>query len=220
MIKDASRKGHNHAVALRKAMPQPISRKLLKQTVMTTVYGVTQYGAQEQIKRQLRAMDIVFENLFLGIWPGTPLQDLKKWFQGCAIHASKLHQTMQWETPLGLPQVNAFPPNFVHSLDSTHMMLTTLFCHKEGLTFAAVHDCFWTHACDVDKMNEICRDQFVALHEYPIIDNLSEFLIKTYVDELPISEEDKKMMSQRFIPHVVPGTLNIKDVRNSTYFFS
>jgi len=26
----------------------------------------------------------------------------------------------------------AFPPNYVHSLDSTHMMLTALECHKAG----------------------------------------------------------------------------------------
>jgi DNA-directed RNA polymerase len=41
---------------LRKAMPGPIARKTIKQTVMTTVYGVTNYGAMLQIKRQLRLL--------------------------------------------------------------------------------------------------------------------------------------------------------------------
>lgn len=31
-----------------------ISRKVVKQTVMTTVYGVTRYGARLQIAKQLR----------------------------------------------------------------------------------------------------------------------------------------------------------------------
>lgn len=52
-------------------------------------------------------------------------------------------------------QKGGFPPNFIHSLDSCHMMLTALFCQKEGLTFTSVHDSFWTHACDVDMMNKV-----------------------------------------------------------------
>lgn len=28
-------------------------------------------------------------------------------------------------------QRTAFPPNFVHSIDSTHMMLTALACHEQ-----------------------------------------------------------------------------------------
>lgn len=43
-------------------------------------------------------------------------------------------------------QRSAFPPNFIHSVDSSHMMLTAIGCHEAGLTFAGVHDSFWTHA--------------------------------------------------------------------------
>lgn len=32
--------------------------------------------------------------------------------------------------PDTVKQKNAFPPNFIHSLDSTHMMLTALHCHR------------------------------------------------------------------------------------------
>ena len=54
-----------------------------------------------------------------------------------------------------MKQKNAFPPNFVHSLDSSHMMLTSLHCEHAGLTFMSVHDCFWTHACTVATMNKV-----------------------------------------------------------------
>ena len=32
--------------------------------------------------------------------------------------------------PDTVKQKNAFPPNFIHSLDSTHMMLTSLNCYR------------------------------------------------------------------------------------------
>lgn len=57
-------------------------------------------------------------------------------------------------------QKGGFPPNFIHSLDSCHMMLTALYCQKQGLTFTSVHDSFWTHACDVDMMNKVL-DEFI-----------------------------------------------------------
>lgn len=41
------------------------------------------------------------------------------------------------------------------------MMFTALACRDENITFAAVHDSYWTHACDVDRMGEILREQFV-----------------------------------------------------------
>jgi DNA-directed RNA polymerase len=52
-------------------------------------------------------------------------------------------------------QRTAFPPNFVHSLDATHMLLTCLKMKEHGLTFASVHDSFWTHACDIPTMNQV-----------------------------------------------------------------
>lgn len=33
-------------------------------------------------------------------------------------------------------QRTAFPPNFVHSLDGSHMMMTAVACKKAGLNFA------------------------------------------------------------------------------------
>lgn len=37
---------------------------------------------------------------------------------------------------------------------------------------AGVHDSFWVHACDVDKMNQILREQFVELYSMPILENV------------------------------------------------
>jgi len=73
-----------------------------------------------------------------------------------------------------LRQKTAFPPNFIHSLDSTHMMYTAEKCFSEGITFASVHDSYWAHAANIERMNEILREQFIRLHQEPLLENLRE----------------------------------------------
>lgn len=208
-----------------------VRRKVIKQTVMTTVYGVTRYGARLQIARQLKDIDDFPKDW---VWPAstylttktfeslremfTSTREIQDWFTECArLIAGVCSQNVEWVTPLGLPvvqpynrqtdtkhvprtglrvthhmatdmferpnilkQKNAFPPNFIHSLDSSHMMLTSLHCERQGITFVSVHDCFWTHACTVPELNRACREQFVALHSQPILEQLSEFMQHTY----------------------------------------
>lgn len=52
-------------------------------------------------------------------------------------------------------QKSAFPPNFVHSLDSTHMMMTAIEMERLNIPFTAVHDSYWTYPCHVDEMNKV-----------------------------------------------------------------
>lgn len=54
-----------------------------------------------------------------------------------------------------MKQKNAFPPNFIHSLDSSHMMLTSIFSEQKGITFVSVHDCYWSHPSTVHIMNQV-----------------------------------------------------------------
>lgn len=248
----------NLALALRSALPDPVPRKVIKQTVMTTVYGVTMYGALHQINRQLKAIDInpevsarfasyLAHKTFSSLHDAfTSSMQLKDWFRHCAQSIVYLMRPVEWITPLGLPvvqpylklqekqgklcflpvkvkQVNAFPPNFVHSLDSTHMMLTALHCRRAGITFAAVHDCYWTHACTVDQMNEICREQFIRLHKEPLVDHVAKFFREKYLPQqryLGMPDKDLSHLEKVFTPNFKFGELNIEDVRKSIYFFS
>ena len=73
-----------------------------------------------------------------------------------------------------IKQASAFPPNFIHSLDATHMMLTALECRSHGLTFASVHDSYWTHAGNIDQMSAMIRDTFIALHSSDVLKKLRE----------------------------------------------
>ncbi|KAL3475665.1 hypothetical protein BJX99DRAFT_154158 [Aspergillus californicus] len=244
---------------LAKVFEGKVTRKVVKQTVMTNVYGVTFMGALKQVRKQLSdhypelSVDMnkngglyitrkVFEalgSLFNGA------HDIQYWLGDCAARIATsvspaqveeitkealspkkpsvkrsgdptrhFKSTLIWTTPLGLPvvqpyrkrearrittafqdiniieprsdqpiskrkQLQAFPPNFIHSLDATHMMLSANACHKSGLTFSAVHDSFWTHASDVDSMNDILREAFVKMHSDDIIKRLkAEFDVR------------------------------------------
>ncbi|XP_015895265.2 DNA-directed RNA polymerase 1B, mitochondrial isoform X1 [Ziziphus jujuba] len=231
-----------------------VDRKLVKQTVMTSVYGVTYIGARDQIKRRLKERNSIeddaamfaascyaarttlaaLEQMF------TNARDIMKWLGDCAKVIASENQPVQWTTPLGLPvvqpyrqlgrhliktslqvltlqretdkimvkrQKTAFPPNFVHSLDGSHMMMTAVACKKAGLNFAGVHDSYWTHACDVDKMNRILREKFVELYEAPILENLLESFEKTFP-------------TLKFPALPGRGDFDLREVLESPYFFN
>lgn len=230
LVEESRRTDAKNNVEVAQILEGYIQRKVIKQTVMTTVYGVTRFGARTQIARQLKDIDTFPKDW---VWPAssylttktfeslremfTSTREIQDWFTHCArLIAAIGGHNVEWITPLGLPivqpynrfdrktsssknariidnvstdlymkpnvlkQKNAFPPNFIHSLDSSHMMLTSLHCDKQGLTFMSVHDCYWTHACSVRAMNKVCREQFVALHSEPIIDDLSTYLVDKY----------------------------------------
>ena len=82
----------------------------------------------------------------------------------------------------GRRQINAFAPNYIHSLDATHMLMSATACKDQNITFAAVHDSYWCHANNVDKMAGILRDAFVALHTDDQMANLREELTSRYKD--------------------------------------
>ncbi|KAJ2372500.1 DNA-directed RNA polymerase [Coemansia sp. RSA 2607] len=281
-----------------------LTRKIVKQTVMTNVYGVTLIGAREQISARLREVkaedgshefdlvDVSSLSLYVAkkifdslgemftqaqeiqnwlnesasrIARSMPAQALAAWKRmlldgkasqqklreaikdakdnECDLDSEKIMElrpdlgpgamrrrrlntlatkpmtTVAWTTPLGLTvvqpyrkytlrnintalqritvrdsnmpspvnsqkQKTAFPPNFVHSLDASHMILSAIECKRAGLVFASVHDSYWTHACDIDKMNDILRDQFVKLHERPIMEDLKAEFEERYSNHM------------------------------------
>jgi DNA-directed RNA polymerase len=95
-----------------------------------------------------------------------------------------LQEPQVWDPVSKRKQLQAFPPNFIHSLDATHMMLSALKCNEVGLTFASIHDSFWTHACDIEKMSEVLRDAFVTIHSEDVIGRLNEEFTTRYKDHM------------------------------------
>ncbi|KAK7394346.1 hypothetical protein VNO78_14869 [Psophocarpus tetragonolobus] len=255
MQKDAQRDPAIFPDALHaRTLVNQVDRKLVKQTVMTSVYGVTYIGAREQIKRRLKEKNAISDDTELFgascYAAKVTLTALEEMFQGargimnwlgdCAKIIASENQPVRWTTPLGLPvvqpyrklgkhiiktslqmltlqretdkvmvtrQKTAFPPNFVHSLDGSHMMMTAIACKKDGLNFAGVHDSYWTHACDVDKMNRILREKFVELYETPVLENLLE----SFQSSFP---------SLYFPPLPERGDFDLREVLESPYFFN
>ena len=222
-----------------------INRKIVKQTVMTHVYGVTLVGATLQIDKQIHAMigdkkkslayaNYLAKEVFAAIRQSFNSAHLiQDWLGECCTRVSKsirldidkksleknnkpdFMTSVIWTTPLGLPivqpyrevskkqvdtnlqtvfisdpfavnQINArrqkagFPPNFIHSLDASHMLMSASKCYKDGLEFASVHDSYWTHAADIPTMNKNLREQFVALHEVDLIERLKNEFDERY----------------------------------------
>ncbi|KAL8813975.1 MAG: hypothetical protein Q9223_006765, partial [Gallowayella weberi] len=264
-IAEAAKQGD----ALAKLLEGKITRKVVKQTVMTNVYGVTFAGARIQVTRRLKELypdfpDPIGAGIFIakGIFKALAnmfngAHDIQYWLCDCAgriataitpeqmdrIEAARagtftqpnefqrtplkpnkiqkdteellaFKQTVIWTSPLKMPvvqpyrrqmveavatslqmitihnptladpvhkrkQLQAFPPNFIHSLDATHMLLSAMQCEKKGLVFTAVHDSFWTHASDVDTMNRLLRDTFIKMHSEDIMGRLrAEFAMR------------------------------------------
>ncbi|XP_069784269.1 DNA-directed RNA polymerase, mitochondrial isoform X2 [Narcine bancroftii] len=251
-----------------------ISRKVMKQTVMTVVYGVTRFGGRLQIEKKLKEIEnfpkeyvwdashYLVQQVFNSLTEMfTSTREIQGWLSESARLIARSGSSVEWVTPLGLPivqpyhrtrtallrnslqnlklqishdttqrpdtvkQKNAFPPNFIHSLDSTHMMLTAVYCYRAGITFVSVHDCFWTHALTVDIMNKICREQFVALHNQPILQDLSRFLVNKYRYNIPVEKKAKKLKEYKTMLEMLSRTLktgefDLEKVKESTYFFS
>jgi DNA-directed RNA polymerase len=103
---------------------------------------------------------------------------------------------------------NSLVANLVHSLDASHMMLTVTEAHRQGLRyFGMAHDSYAVHACDVDLLNTVLRDQFIRVHEEFTLAGLFEQLKRQAPDiELP--------------PPPASGALDLGEVRKSVYLFS
>ena len=61
------------------------------------------------------------------------------------------------------------PPNFIHSLDATHMLMCAARCRDDDVTFASVHDSYWSHASSIDQLSKNIRETFIELHSRDII---------------------------------------------------
>ncbi|GEQ70027.1 hypothetical protein JCM33374_g3703 [Metschnikowia sp. JCM 33374] len=236
------------AALARMALPL-LSRKLIKQTVMTTVYGVTQYGASKQVKRRIdEALDDMpsatmsssersrlasfiskhilscISDLFAGAkliqnWlvdnctrciqaydaRDFPNKEKVEFFSGAHF------RPMMWTSLSGFPVIqmyrkrilrvistplqtlvlnddariapidelksrNGMAPNFIHSIDAIHLLMTCLGAKTQNITFASVHDSFWTHPSEVAVLSGIIREEFARLHSSGIIDNLRQDL--------------------------------------------
>ena len=89
-------------------------------------------------------------------------------------------------------------PNFVHSMDASHMALVVADWKGD---FGAVHDSYSTHATDVETLMINTRQEFVSMYD-----------TNNFYDSIPFGKN-----YQGIVPTI--GTLAIKGVLESDYFF-
>jgi DNA-directed RNA polymerase len=107
---------------------------------------------------------------------------------------------------------NGVAPNFVHSLDAAHLMLTVNAAASEGITdIATVHDSFGCLASRAGRFREIIREQFVKMYEDH--DVLSEVLAS--------AKHDLTVHNWQRLPDGLKyGSLHLQNVLNASYAFA
>lgn len=249
IVKELTLKEAEEGNEIANELKDVITRKVVKQPVMTSVYGVTKYGATDQVysqlekipnldpKKRMKHAAYIVQKIFIArerLFSGAT--KLQHWLEVCTERICRSFRwdlnrrdpdthitSMIWTTPLGLPvvqpyrnarlinvstklqhvalinpyevapidtfrQKNGIAPNFIHSLDSTHLFMTAIRAPR-SMTFAAVHDSYWTHACDVDKLAQILRQSFVQLyHTRDVIQDLYQELQVRYNSNLQLVE--------------------------------
>ena len=112
------------------------------------------------------------------------------------------------QVPTELPDVRGFmcgiSPNFIHSMDASHMALVI---DKWKGDFGAVHDSFSTHASDVEDLLDLTKSTFIEMYNQDNFYDYIEDQILTNKESLDIAQPKR-------------GKLDINKIIESDYFFA
>ncbi|KAI0227992.1 DNA-directed RNA polymerase [Massospora cicadina] len=222
------------------ALKGHITRKVIKQMVMVNVYGAIFFGTCAQILSQLKEISAL---------TGSNVGGLRMYLT-CQVIASigetfsSVQAIQAWlseqEAPMQLQivdichydvatsinpckQCNAFPPNFVHSLDASHMMMMTLAMQKENLFFASIHGSYWTHALsDILAINVLLDEDENELTNDPYELANGSFPSKEALEVVSTKKEGSNFVAWidlEFLPLPPRGEYDLSQVAKSEYFF-
>lgn len=109
-------------------------------------------------------------------------------------------------------QRQGIAPNFVHSMDASHLMLTVNACVSKGIhAFAMIHDSYGTHAGNAGVLFQTVRDVFVDTYKNnDVLQDIHDHVLNM------LSDDAAKKLPE--IPS--KGNLNLDVVRESIYAFS
>lgn len=105
-------------------------------------------------------------------------------------------------------QAAGISPNWVHSLDASHLMLTIARAAREGITsFSMIHDSYGTHAANAGSLAKFLREEFVQMY--------------AHVDVLRVFRDDMQFQLDAQLPELPSkGKLDLNGVLESSFFFS
>lgn len=130
----------------------------------------------------------------------------------------RLQTTIQTDTK-GTKKIDAkkqesgISPNFVHSLDGSHLRKTVTHAHDAyGITyFALIHDSFGTIPAHAGNLFKAVRETFVGTYEHH--DVLADFR-EQFIDQLHETQMEKMP------PLPKRGTLDIREIIKSQFAFA
>lgn len=109
-------------------------------------------------------------------------------------------------------QKQGIAPNFVHSMDASHLMLTINRCAEKGITdFAIIHDSFGTNVENAELLFHIIREAFVDM--YTNNDVLLDFYHQAKL-QIPANQQDGLTKPPK------TGNLDLNKIKDSLYAFS
>jgi DNA-directed RNA polymerase len=145
-------------------------------------------------------------------------------YMGSTVHAVKVHyegQRLQLEIQEDTKEIDkrrqaaGVAPNFIHSLDSAHLMATVNVGLENDLThWAVIHDSFGVHAADVDVLHACIREAFIEQYTPNVLQRFRDEIVEQFLGA------GKPNLVSRIPPVPQQGTLDIHAVRESAYFFA
>lgn len=119
---------------------------------------------------------------------------------GCA----KIRVLTENDDPSVSEHASGMAPNFVHSMDASHLHMVAAAAGSSGRidALAMIHDDFGTHAADADLLFSLIREKFVEMYETS--DPVMAFALQYPAVPMPPTK----------------GKLDIREVLQSDFFFS
>lgn len=99
-------------------------------------------------------------------------------------------------------------PNFVHTMDASHLILSVCYFDIAKInSIAVIHDSFGTHACDTEELRYLLRRSFVDMYlSYDVIQHVKDFNEEVHMMEFDVEVPEK-------------GNLVLEDIMDSKYTF-
>ena len=110
----------------------------------------------------------------------------------------------------GVRAANGVAPNYIHGMDSSHMIFTINEAMGEYKlsAMACIHDDYGTHACDTDVLYSVIRETFVKMYATTDWIQVWRREIERLNDDIELTEPP------------VPGELDVTEVLRSPFFFA
>ena len=114
-------------------------------------------------------------------------------------------------------QAAAIAANFVHSQDAAALIGAVNRCFEDGITgFASVHDSYGSHAACMEALNKHLRTAFVEIYSGDVLADFRAACVAAMV----AGGIDPAEAEARVPAEPKRGDLDIKEVRDSRYFFA